>query len=147
MALGDLSGAEADFLKAYESNILADKVSALINLGRARMRRGVYSEAQEALSRAVDLDPASFDARMARGECRELLQDNRGAVTDYLDALRLKKDDIHAMFRVGVALISLKQDDLGRRYLQRITELSPDAPEAARARVLLGQQKNLEISH
>jgi len=147
MSLGDVAGAEADFLKAYESTLPADRESALINLGRARMRRGLYTEAQDALTRAIERGPESFDAVMARGECRELLQDERGAVSDYLVALRLKKDNLSAMFRVGVALISLKQEDLGRRYLQRISELAPDAPEAARARVLLGQEKNMEISH
>jgi tetratricopeptide (TPR) repeat protein len=147
MALGDVSGAEEDFLKAYDSNLSADKESALINLGRARVRRGLYAEGQDALTRAIALDPESFDALMARGECRELLQDERGAVSDYLAALRLKKDNLSAMFHVGVALISLKQEDLGRRYLQRISELAPDASEAARARVLLGQEKNLEIPH
>ena len=147
MALGDLAGAEADFQKAYESPLPADRESALINLGRARMRRGLYSESQESLTRAIELNPESFDALMTRGECREMLQDQRGAVADYLAALRLKKDDLSAMFRVGVGLIALKQDDLGRKYLQRITEIAPDSPEAARARVLLGQERNLEISH
>jgi tetratricopeptide (TPR) repeat protein len=147
MALGDISGAEEDFLKAYESPLAADRESALINLGRARMRRGLYTESQDALSRAITLDPESFDALIARGECRELLHDERGAVADYLSALRIKNDNLEAMFRVGVGLIALKQDELGRRYLQRITELSPDAPEAARARVLLGQEKNMEIPH
>ncbi len=147
MALGDLPGAEADFLKAYDSSLAADRESALINLGRARMRRGLYTESQDALSRAIALDPESFDALMTRGECREMLQDQRGAVSDYLVALRLKKDNLAAMFRVGVGLMALKQDELGRKYLQRITEMAPDAPEAARARVLLGQEKNLELSH
>jgi tetratricopeptide (TPR) repeat protein len=147
MALGDLPGAEADFQKAYDSPLPADKESALINLGRARMRRGLYTESQEALTRAITLNPESFDALMARGECREMLQDQRGAVSDYLVALRLKKDNLSAMFRVGVGLIALKQDELGRKYLQRITEIAPDAPEAARARVLLGQERSMELSH
>jgi tetratricopeptide (TPR) repeat protein len=140
MALGDLPGAEEDFLKAYDSPVSADKESALINLGRARMRRGLYTESEDALSRAIALDPESFDALIARGECRELLRDERGAVTDYLAALRIKNDNLEAMFRVGAGLLALKQDELGRRYLQRISELSPDAPEAVRARVLLGQE-------
>src|SRR5215472_12309601 len=40
--VGDYVGAEQDFLKAYDSPILADKESALINLGRLRYRQGLF---------------------------------------------------------------------------------------------------------
>lgn len=140
LELGDLSGAEDDFLRAYESPNRGDKESALINLGKARYRRGMYAESEEALTRALALNPASFEAFMNRGEAREALKKGSGAIEDYLSALRIRKDDLTALLRVGLGLLSLNQTELGRKYLRRVTEIAPDTAEGARARVVLGEE-------
>lgn len=140
LELGELAGAEEDFLEAYKSPNLGDRESALINLGKARYRRALYAEAEEALTRALALNPASFEAFMNRGEAREALKNEPGAIEDYLSALRVRKDDLTAMLRVGLGLISLKQTELGRRYLRRVTEIAPETAEGARARVVLGEE-------
>lgn len=140
LELGELPGAEADFLEAYKSPNRGDQESALINLGRARYRRGMFVESEEALTRALALNPASFEALMNRGEAREAMKREPGAIEDYLAALRVRKDDLTALLRVGLGLISLNQPDLGRRYLRRVTEIAPDTNEGARARVVLGEE-------
>jgi Tfp pilus assembly protein PilF len=139
MELGDFPGAEDDFLKAYDSPLAADRQAALINLGRTRLRRGMYAEAEEALTRAIRADPRSYDALMVRAAAREAQKNEAGAVADYLEALRIKPEDLSAMLRVGIGLISLKNQALGERYLRRIIELAPDSEEASNARVILGE--------
>lgn len=147
LELGDYAGAEDDFLKAYESTLSADKESALVNLGRERFRRGLYKESEEALSRAIKLNPSSYDAFMARGATREASGDETGAVNDFLSALRIKPENLPAMLRVGLGLIAMKKEDLGQRYLRRICELAPDSPEATRARVVLGEESTVGLPH
>lgn len=145
LELGDFTGAEDDFLKAYASPLALDKESALINLGRSRLRRGLYQESEEALTRAIALNSSSYDAYMARGATREARNDETGAVSDYLAALRLKPENLAAMLRVGLGLIALKKEELGQRYLRRICELAPDSPEATRARVVLGEESSVGL--
>jgi Flp pilus assembly protein TadD len=142
MELGDLAGAEADFLKAYESTSMADRQSALINLGRARMHRNLPGEAEEAYTRALEIAPDSYEALMARGESREALKNEKGAVEDYLSALKIHGESLDAMLHVGVGLMALDNHPLGERYLRRITELAPDSPQASRARLILGEGWN-----
>ena len=139
MELGDYPGAESDFLKAYESTNPADRQSALINLGRARMRRGLPGEAAESFTRALAITPDSYEALMARGEAREALHDEKAAVEDFLAALKIRADNLDAMLHIGMGLMALNQRDLGTRYLRRVTEISPDSPQAARARIMLGE--------
>ncbi|HWC64907.1 MAG TPA: tetratricopeptide repeat protein [Thermoanaerobaculia bacterium] len=139
MELGDLAGAEADFQKAYQSPNMGDRQSALINLGRARMRRGLPGEAEEAFTRAIAIAPDSYEALMARGEAREARKNEKGAIEDYLAALKIKSESLDAMLHVGMGLMALDNRDLGVRYLRRVTELAPDSPQAARARLILGE--------
>lgn len=145
MELGDFPGAEADFMKAYESPNMADRQSALINLGRARMRRGMPGEAEDAFSRALVIVPDSYEALMARGEAREAHKNEKGAVEDYLSALKVKPDSLDAMLHVGMGLLELNNTDLGQRYLRRIAELAPDSPQAARARLILGEGSSVDL--
>jgi Tfp pilus assembly protein PilF len=146
LELGDLAGAEADFLKAYESPLLADRKAALINLGRARLKGGNFSDAEDALTRALKIDPGSYDALMVRGAVREAQKNERGAVEDYLEALRVKPEDLGAMLRVGLGLIALHKEELGRKYLRRVNELAPDSPEAVNARVVLGEESTVGLT-
>ena len=76
---------------------------------------------------------------------REARKDERGAIQDYLSALRVKPEDLPAMLRVGLDLIALKKEALGRRYLRRIIEIAPDSPEASNARVVLGEEPSLGL--
>jgi Flp pilus assembly protein TadD len=145
MELGDFAGAEADFLKAYGSQNPADRQSALINLGRARMRRGTPAEAEEAFTRALALAPDSYEALTARGEAREALHNEKGAVEDFLSALKVRPDSLDAMLHVGMGLIALNNHELGTRYLRRVTELGPDTPQSAHARMILGEGWNATV--
>ncbi len=145
LELGDFPGAEDDFLKAYESALPADKESALVNLGRERFRRGLYKDSEEALTRAIQLDASSYDAFMARGVTREAANNETGAISDYLAALRIKPEDLPAMLRVGLGLLAMKKPELGQRYLRRVCEIAPDSPEATRARVVLGEESSVGL--
>lgn len=138
LELRDDAGAEADFLAAYKSPNVQDRENALVNLGKERMRRHLYKEAQDALTRALLINPKSFQAFMARGATREALNDESGAVSDFLEALRVKPEDLQAMLQIGLGLITLRKEKLGRDYLRRVTEIAPDSPQAAKARLVLG---------
>lgn len=146
LELGNFAGAEADFLKAYESPLNSDKEMSLIDLGHARYRRGLFSDAEDAMTRALTLNTTSFDAYMGRAQARAAKNDSQGALSDYLAALKIRPEDRAAMLHAGLTLLEMKNIELGRKYLKHICETAPDSPEAERARLVLGEASSLPLS-
>jgi Tfp pilus assembly protein PilF len=146
LELGNYAGAEEDFLKAYESPLMSDRETSLINLGHARYRRGLFSDAEDAMTRALALNGTSFDAYMGRAQARAAKKDSAGALSDYLSALKIRPEDRPAMLHAGLTLLEMKNFDLGRKYLKHICESAPDSPEAERARLVLGEESSLPLS-
>jgi Tfp pilus assembly protein PilF len=137
LQLDRVAEAEHEFSAALQSANIEDQKAALLNLGRVRFRTKDYAGADKNFTRLLTLDPKNIPAFMARAEVYEAERRDDAAMTDYLSVLRIDSQNIDANMRMGLILLSLHQNDLGRRYLKRVTDLAPDSAEAARARLLL----------
>ena len=142
MELGKYKEAAADFAVAEQSVNADDRLSATINQGRLFQRQKMYPEAEQAFTSALARDPQSFAAMFGRASVRESDGDLTGAAEDYLAAIKLNPQSAQANLRLGLVLINLKQNDLGRRYLQRAVDLDPMGDTGAQARLLLENSKN-----
>ena len=69
----------------------AMKANELYQQGRDRARRGLYKEAFEDFTQAINLNPDFVEAYMLRADTRNLLGDKQGAVTDFQKAIDIYK--------------------------------------------------------
>lgn len=129
--------AEEDLRVAETSPVAEDRFDAQVHRGRMRQRQGDYAAAEIEFTGALARDPKSFDALIGRGATREALGNFSGAAEDYLEAVRLQPRNADANLRLGLALVSLKKNALGRRYLERTVELDPGGDAGSKARLLL----------
>ncbi len=141
MELGRYKEAAADFEAAEHSVNADDRLSATINQGRLLQRQGNHVAAEQAFTNALARDPNSFAAMFGRASARESTGDLEGAAEDYLSAIRLNPSSAEANLRLGLCLVTMKQNDLGRRYLQRAIDLDPMGDTGAKARLLLESSK------
>lgn len=141
MELGKYREAAADFDAAEHSVNADDRLSATINQGRLLQRQGQFAAAEQAFTNALARDPQSFAAMFGRAAARESAGDLEGAAEDYLAAIKVNPGSAEANLRLGLCLVSLKQTDLGRRYLQRAVDLDPMGDTGAKARLLLESSK------
>ena len=135
--LGRYLEAEEDLRVAEASPVPEDRFDALVHRGRMRQRQGDYPAAEIAFTSALAREPKSFDALIGRGATREALGNFSGAAEDFLEAVRLQPKSADANLRLGLALVSLKKNALGRRYLERTVELDPGGDAGSKARLLL----------
>lgn len=141
MELGKYKEAAADFSAAEGSVNSDDRLSATINQGRLLLRQKDYSAAEQQFTNALARDPQSFAAMFGRASARESAGDLEGAAEDYLASIKMNPSSAEANLRLGLCLVTLKQTDLGRRYLQRAVDLDPMGDTGAKARVLLEESK------
>ena len=141
MELGKYKEAAADFSAAEQSVNADDRLSATINQGRLLLRQKDYAAAEQQFTNALARDPQSFAAMFGRASARESAGDLEGAAEDYLAAIKMNPSSAEANLRLGLCLVTLKQTDLGRRYLQRAVDLDPMGATGAKARVLLEESK------
>ena len=135
--LGRYREAEEEFRNAEVSSLPEDRFDLNINRGRLRQRQGDFAGAEEEFAAALARDPKSLAARMGRGVAREARGEFAAAAEDYLEAVRLDPKSPDANLRLGLVLVTLKKNALGRRYLERTIELDPAGEAGARARLLL----------
>jgi Flp pilus assembly protein TadD len=129
--------AEEDFRVADSSPLPEDRQAASINRGRLRQRQGDFAAAESEFTNALARDPKSFAALLGRGVAREAKGDLEPAAEDYLEAVRLQPKNAEANLRLGLVLLSLRREALGRRYLERALELDPGGESGTKARILL----------
>lgn len=141
MELSRYKEAAADFAAAESSVNADDRLSATINQGRLLQRQGNFAGAEKAFTNALARDPQSFAAMFGRAASRESTGDLEGAAEDYLGAIKLNPTSAEANLRLGLCLVTMKQNDLGRRYLQRAIDLDPMGDTGAKARLLLENSK------
>lgn len=142
LELGKLKEAESDFTKAEASPGPEDRLDAAINRGRLKQRQKDFAAAEEAFSIALSRDPESSSALIGRGIARESRGATEEAAQDYLQAVRIDPKNAEAHLRLGLALVTLKKSDLGRRYLERTIELDPNGEAGAKARLLLDSSRS-----
>ncbi len=137
LELGRYKEAEEDFQVADVSPIPEDRIAAAINRGRLRQRQGDFAGAEAEFTNALARDPKSFAAFLGRGVAREAKGDLEAAAEDYLEAIRLRPRNADANLRLGLVLVTLRKESLGRRYLERALEIDPSGETGAKARQIL----------
>jgi superkiller protein 3 len=142
LELGRFREAEADFDRAESSTAAEDRLDAAINRGRLKQRQKDFGAAEAAFTSALSREPKSAAAWIGRGIARESRGATEEAAQDYLEAVRVDPKNAEAHLRLGLALVTLKKADLGRKYLERTIELDPTGETGAKARLLLESSKS-----
>lgn len=94
-----------------------DSFVSAMNRGNELVKAGRYTEAVDAFSEAVRLNPQSSDAYVARGNARRAQKDFTAAMADYDAAVNLKPGDNDLL----ITLANVKTDM--RRYDEAIADL------------------------
>jgi tetratricopeptide (TPR) repeat protein len=106
-AKGDVDGAIAAYQKALVYNPINPRVH--LSLGKIYYsEKGLYYEAVTAYKKAIDIDPASVDARMGLGEVYEEKGLYREAIDEYKRVMEL--DGKHTGALYNLALVYEKVD-------------------------------------
>jgi len=117
------AGAHEDLLKSAGPNKLYILAMAYLDEGR-------YDMAEQAASRAIDLDPSDADLYQQRALARVYLGKFNDALNDCNQALRLDPDNIEAYSARGAAHVGLKQYDLAMDDLDWVLEENENDPDA-----------------
>lgn len=137
MRLGQYREAEEDFRWADASTNPEDHLDLAIQRGKLLQLQGKFAAAEASFSDGLLRDPKNFVALLGRGVARESQNKLEAATQDYLDALRLQPKNAEVNLRVGLGLLALHREALGRRYLERAVELDPVGDSAQKARLIL----------
>lgn len=137
LEVGRYEEAEEDFRVADSSPLAEDRQAASINRGRLRQRQGNFAGAEVEFSAALARDSKSFASWLGRGAARQAQGQLEAAAEDYLEAVRLQPKNAEANLRLGLVLVEMRREPLGRKYLERALELDPGGDSGAKARTLL----------
>jgi tetratricopeptide (TPR) repeat protein len=135
--VGDYAGAEEDFHSASFSQNPEDQLDLAIQRGRLKELQGDPRAAEAFYSEALSRDPRNFTALYGRGLSRQAQGRIEPAAQDYLEAVKVQPKNPDANLRLGLALVALKRQNLGRRYLERTVELDPSGDAGSKARTAL----------
>ena len=137
MQLKQYKEAEEDFQWADASTSPEVHLDLAIQRGRLRQLQGDFSAAETSFAEALSRDPKNFSATLGRGVAREAQGKLEAAAQDYLDGVRLQPKNPEVNLRLGLVLVSLHREALGRRYLEHTVELDPLGETASKARLIL----------
>ena len=140
------NGNPAEAVAAYEAMTTADTgdVEAWAALGGLYADQGRMDQSEAAYRRVVELDPSNayqtFFNIGVLAESKDVLTDtdNKRAVEAFRKAVEIKPDYAEAWRRLAFA--SIRTGDLAgtRHGLEQYLRLSPDAPDAAQVKAMLG---------
>ncbi len=137
MQLGQYKEADDDFRWAESSTNPEDHFDLAIERGRLSQLQGHFVEAEGFFSDALSRNPKSMTAYLQRGIARESQGKLEGATQDYLEAVKLAPKAADANLHLGLALVTLHREALGRRYLERVVDLDPGGDYGSKARLIL----------
>ncbi len=119
---GDLALAESELRLAVEGN--PESTPALTKLGRMLADQGRDTEAEEHLSRSVELDGSQVEALFTLGQIENRLNRPEVATRRFREALKLYPTHAGALYNLGRTLIATGRVDEGAAVLARFTDLS-----------------------
>jgi tetratricopeptide (TPR) repeat protein len=134
---GDYKAAEEDFQAASASATPDDQLDLSLQKGRLKQLQGNPRESEAYYNDALSRDPRNFTGLLGRGIARESQGHMDLAAQDYLEAVKVQPKNPDGNLRLGLALVALDRQGLGRRYLERTVELDPSGDAGSRARVAL----------
>jgi len=126
--LGDLDGAEADFVEAIERD--ARNVRAYSALGSLLRQRGRMGEAERLLQRALEIDPASVEARITLGRMYEHMGSTGMARRQYEAAIESNLHDERAYVALAALLVGQGKLGVAKGYLGSARERNPTSAPA-----------------
>lgn len=128
--ISELEGAARAKPRDAEPLILL--ASALLQGARETGDPGAYQRAEEALDRALELEPESAAAYTERGVLRLVRHDFRGALSDGRRARRLAPGVVKPLGVLVDANVELGRYQEAERTLQRMVDLKPNLDSYAR---------------
>jgi tetratricopeptide (TPR) repeat protein len=123
---GRVAEAEREARRALRLDAGAAAAHTLLGIILAS-RGGADTEAGEALSQAVALDPASFDAQFYLGRVQYALRDFTSAAKSLRAAVNLNPKHPEARFFLGTTLEAAGESEMALVEYQRLVEVDPNS--------------------
>lgn len=123
---GRVAEAEREARRALRLDAGAAAAHTLLGIILAS-RGGADMEAGEALSQAIALDPASFDAQFYLGRVQYALRDFSSAAKSLRAAVNLNQKHPEARFFLGTTLEAAGESDAALIEYQRLVEIDPNS--------------------
>ena len=132
-------GQHQEALYALREVLRADNRNpyAFYFMGVALYELAQLEAARDAYRAAVRLAPSYVGARGSLAQVLRRLGDNRGAINESREALRLKPDDPDALHAAGMAHAALGHRSEAARYLEAFLRTKPELESAQEARLSL----------
>lgn len=131
---GKWDEAEADFQAVLDGPPTAEKVNAHYNLGLLQEKRQRYRDAEREFSLAIADAPENMQAFRSRGLVRMKLDQNAGALEDFLAVLKNDQKDPVANYQAAICLLGRDRRDLARKFMERVAAAAPESDEGRKAR-------------
>lgn len=109
-----------------------DRAAFWDRLGLALTERHDYGPAEEALQRAVALDPGSFNAQLNLGVLLHTTRRPRLAVESFQQALELQPKHVNANLNLGLSYLDSGNLPAAYERFRTAASLKPDNPDALR---------------
>lgn len=117
---------------------------ALLALGDARFQRGAWAEAEEVLTRYLDLGPSVAsrdDALMKVGLSRARQGEHQDAIVAFKEIIVAHEDSVHALqarFECGQSMLALGQDANAKAMMEEVLAAGRESRFAPHALMNLG---------
>lgn len=116
-------------LNFYEKKSIAPLISdteSMRKIASYCFDKNNFSEALDVFKRLIDTDGQSDDIWQKIGYCKQMLNDQEGALDAYLQADLLKPDNSWIIKRIAHIYRTLKKPDLSLNYYMKAAKLNPD---------------------
>ncbi|MBV8709120.1 MAG: tetratricopeptide repeat protein, partial [Acidobacteriaceae bacterium] len=141
----DVAGAEQRFSAALAANEHNSRARA--GLGFVRMKQGDFAGAIDEFQKAKSESPRNPNVAEALDTAKfwnfmqsatKLVGEGNwdGAITNYQSALAIKSSNVDAIRGMGGALLGAGRPAQALKYLERLTQLQPNAPQSWQALVV-----------
>ena len=107
-----------------------DSFVSAMNLGNELAKAGRYTEARDAFSEAVRLNPQSSEAYVGRGNAKRAARDFAGAMSDYEAAVHLKPGDKDLLITLANSKTDMRKYDEAIADLDKILGADPNNLDA-----------------
>jgi tetratricopeptide (TPR) repeat protein len=148
--LSDLHLMRRDYDRALDAcrkaiRLKTDSPQTYSNAATIHLMRGNLKEAEAHFVKALTLDRNLIEPYVGLGDIYFQRSAPQQAVNMYLTALTMNPDLAMARFRLGMIYFSLNAKQKAKQELESFLLLSPQGPEAGKAREVLNTLKELEI--
>jgi len=116
-------------LNFYEKKTIAPLISDVESMRKIAsycFDKNNFSEALDVFKRLIETDGESDDIWQKIGYCKQMLNDQEGALDAYLQADLLKPDNSWIIKRIAQIYRTLKNPELSLNYYMKAAKLNPD---------------------